>query len=1306
MKLILACSVAVFWLAMLARAAGAGEAPKFVICNFDDAADLGKLEHDKNNVELTIGPRTPTEMNSVMKYTVLGGQYPGFSFNAPKSIPKDWSGYEALSLVVWTNDERDLGIRIDDEKSFNYASRYNGGTHLTKGRTLVQIPIKNIAKAIDVTKIKYMVIFTCDPPKGLTMWFDNLQLGPLQADKVDFVPYAERYDLNPSLEFVTPHLPLARNLAGGPVPVFMLSSVKYGREVPEMMQRLDLKVSQLTWDREWGANTWGFGDFYGKRGHSVDYVLMQKYLDSSMQGPEKFGAMVMYTPLGWNRFTKSAREMIVKRVKENGEGLVMLMPFPGDKDQPWPDDLKEACALIDSKTDWLRDGCDVRYANEGRIQGKRWTKTKDHPITAGVPLEALPFAGMETQKYEPAPGAEVLIQLESGEPVLAVKQLGKGRVVTFATRALSLTPLMNGPEEFQKRIPYRFWEAWYSLENRAICWAAGREFTRAGEPVELKAEGEHADPYFAARQWKNAEGKVTDWELVFTAPKADVQKCEIKVPEAVNLGEPIVANFTLPANVEGAEWVALLGEMIDCRWRTLERITVDPKAAAVELSTARVRSYMAYIKVEARKQGVLVASGSAELVVTPPAIWDDYEIHSWLEGGLPFLQDHEMKRMREFGLTCNTISPWDYASGRRLFRGGMRVHGCGLTQALHPKDLDGQEKKYKETKDKQYLVRNPSYADPAVVTKERKQAGDYAAGLAKFAPLSFIMSDETALTSYTREFDYDFHPENVAQFRAKLKTKFGEIGALNAALGTNLKSFDELQPPASDEAKAAKNFGLWNEWRAHNDDMWAGAFKMYADALKEKWPPARISVSGTQEQAIFNGIDWAKLTPVFEAISGYGGRFQELQRLSFHPGALRVTPWGGYGRSGRSVDHQVWSSLVTGGSGMGLFWWYSLRDADLTFCKSGKDYQRIFKEVRAGIGKQYMLSRRQFSPVAVLWSANSQRASWSLGKFDEFKKRETLVMDSLHAAEFDPYFVSETALADGELLKRGTKALLLPMSISLGLGAKKGGLDVIPALEKFVAGGGMVVATDPVQFDEFLQPAAVPEPLAGKFVKFDDIKGDLVAALAKAGVKPWVRASAPDGSRVKNVEVVVHKIPGGQNGWLVTVLRAPVGAKDVVGADGVIHSVPDAEGGKEIEPLVLDLTQFPGANCYDIRKKQFVKPVDGKLTVEMRAGDGLPLALLPYNVGSSDVKVDIKDRALNVDWKLNTDSAKKEILTHVFRVEATDDATGKADENFCANVTTGRVTFPLAFEDANRKFTVRVQDILSGQTATAQVTGQ
>jgi hypothetical protein len=307
-------------------------------------------------------------------------------------------------------------------------------------------------------------------------------------------------------------------------------------------------------------------------------------------------------------------------------------------------------------------------------------------------------------------------------------------------------------------------------------------------------------------------------------------------------------------------------------------------------------------------------------------------------------------------------------------------------------------------------------------------------------------------------------------------------------------------------------------------------------------------------------------------------------------------------------------------------------------------------------------------------------------------------MQALTDAEFDPYFVSETAVAAGELAKRGTKAVVAPMSLSLGLGTKKGGIAVMPALNKLTGEGGMSVLTHLMTCDEFLQPADVD----GRFTMFADVKKYLVAAFAKAGVKPWVRAARPDGSRVANVTATVHKVPGGPGAFLVTVLRPPVGAKDVVGADGVIRSVPDATGGKEVETLSVDVSALGNLKVYDMRKGALLQAADGKITIEMQAGDGYPLALLPYAIDGIKVASDVKNGALSVEWELA--SAAKEFATQVARVEVTDAATGRVLPHLCANIVTGpngkgSVALPLSEEEQARKFTVKVRDVLSGKAA-------
>jgi len=170
------------------------------------------------------------------------------------------------------------------------------------------------------------------------------------------------------------------------------------------------------------------------------------------------------------------------------------------------------------------------------------------------------------------------------------------------------------------------------------------------------------------------------------------------------------------------------------------------------------------------------------------------------------------------------------------------------------------------------------------------------------------------------------------------------------------------------------------------------------------------------------------------------------------------------------------------------------------------------------------------------------------------------------------------------------------------------------------------------------------------------------------------------------------------------VIRAPIGCKDVVGADGVMHSVPDRSGGEEIEELTLDVSALGHSACYGMRKGELLTADGGKLTIPMQAGDGYAIALLPYVVKGLTATQKVADRALTVEWSLAGSNGR--LTTHVARVEVADAATGNVLRHFCANVVTspdgkGSVSFPLALEEAGRTFKAEVRDVLSGLKVTA-----
>jgi hypothetical protein len=102
----------------------------------------------------------------------------------------------------------------------------------------------------------------------------------------------------------------------------------------------------------------------------------------------------------------------------------------------------------------------------------------------------------------------------------------------------------------------------------------------------------------------------------------------------------------------------------------------------------------------------------------------------------------------------------------------------------------------------------------------------------------------------------------------------------------------------------------------------------------------------------------------------------------------------------------------------------------------------------------------------------------------------------------------------------------------------------------------------------------------------------------------------------------------------------------------------------------------------------------------MRAGDGHPLALLPYRVEGLDASATLAQGELRIAWTIHASVAA--ISPHVVRVEVRD-AAGKLLRQLCRNVLTagdghGALVLPIASEDG-ASFTVRVRDVLTGRVA-------
>ncbi len=292
---------------------------------------------------------------------------------------------------------------------------------------------------------------------------------------------AVRHDIPFSTEVVTPHVPWAKKLPGGPIRGFFVPPVTEGRDMVELMQRLSLEPTTVTIDRSWDVNCWGIGDYYDGdhvlRGDRDDFRIVYGYVEEELTSAKPFEVLVIPGLNGWSRYTRKTRDAILRRVSE-GAGLVLLHPFVGDvKGHPFLGDEKEGderiweiSPLVGVPDDRVSDRGYPELDQDAIAEGQ-W-RARPHPITEGLDLDLLPSGARGGRFYRYEAKGDVAIEA-AGRPVVATRAYGRGRVVAFATVGDGFIPEAVDP--VKTRTYWDYWEYQYSLAARAILWAARGE---------------------------------------------------------------------------------------------------------------------------------------------------------------------------------------------------------------------------------------------------------------------------------------------------------------------------------------------------------------------------------------------------------------------------------------------------------------------------------------------------------------------------------------------------------------------------------------------------------------------------------------------------------------------------------------------------------------------------------------------------------------------------------------------------------------------------------------------------------------
>ena len=829
----------------------------------------------------------------------------------------------------------------------------------------------------------------------------------------------DRMDVVYSMEVETPHIKWADPLRGGPIRAWLMPSVVGGRDLVEIAQRLTLEYDTLTVDTE-GSNAWGFGDFYGKRGYGR-FDLEFGYLTEDLTSNTRYDVLVIPGTHPWHAFPEEAREALLQRVRD-GAGLVLIAPSCDPENLLGIDEISPLVPLAYVAPD-------TRAEDSGYRWGDPWRVSREHYITRNVPLGVLPFMQMGRRHYRSA--GDVLVEA-GGDPVLAVKSYGKGRVVAFGYENLGFGPRVQDPWAVDEAYPY--WEYYYSLLSRAIIWAAGREpdlqIARLSPPVKGGANAlrvalagdqqtvavdlvlrderyqEHLRETVEVRVGANGGGAafslpaalngglhfadvivrgtsgVLDWGTVtFETPRA-VSVAQLQIArDVVEVGERVAGTVRLRSGGDRKATVRLTFE--DNYGRVLaqeeHRVSVDGEAALTfELSTAHCLTRRGLVVCQVSDGDRIFDQKQTALFVRIPQAWEDYEIimDRFLPEPAPGRWPAIAERLNEMNVSVmGAISP---AMSEHM---NFKIQANVVAYNFHPRHFGGpfsrNQRAYSETGDKKYLIREPCYTDPVARDQFRESLRTKLSQFVRFSPISYYAYEEPSLTYFTRALDVCWSPTCLAGFREWLRQTYGTLEALNQEWNASYLSWDNVLPLTAEEAQKTGNYPPWADFRTWMEVMWADVYREGRDIIRSYDPNAVICLSGNQRGTPFNGYDYSRINRYVDQMQQYTGENLEEFSRSLYP---HVLPTGctGYGVSDPSLSLQLWGRLLNGDTaGCVIFWEISCLNPDLTFSKSGADLARHFGELRGdGIARLLSTAERDNCDIAIYYSYPSLHGTW------------------------------------------------------------------------------------------------------------------------------------------------------------------------------------------------------------------------------------------------------------------------------------------------------------------------------------------
>jgi hypothetical protein len=712
------------------------------------------------------------------------------------------------------------------------------------------------------------------------------------------------------------------------------------------------------------------------------------------------------------------------------------------------------------------------------MERARWIPS-EHFITKGIPFEIFPYDEMAYYPYEAA--GDVIIRSETGMPIAAVKEYGKGRIVAFGYYPRDILPqhadfkgnestydpIIENLAGSRHSLTFNYLEHFYGLIYRSMIWASRKESDCAITAVntadggldvtiqgnkscaisyrvnnaydEVVYEGKSDNPKLPLPEWLKSGGEyrvdvfakegesVADW---WTAAASYPLRASVK---SINLNRSIFnPGDTLKADVEfEGPAAALEVQLIDDFDRVLatsSQSVSGNKNIKFEYVLEDIKTLYVRVRAILSIDGHMVQKKDTQRIVVTPADrkLTDFEVfmcpQNRGQGDFWMLQG---ERFRELGVTG-------------LFTGSTKTLAMSGAEGLgvywyHRMPYVERKEKYLRTKDKKYLQRVPCLNDPQFWENMGHEIFLNVGKNKKYGPVSYFANDEGSLTCYTDELELCFCPHCMGEFRKWLKTQYKDLAELNSAWGTEFKDWEEAVPYTAEEARKKLQYASWGDHRSFMEHTFVGAYKKLCSLVKEADPQGVIRMSGCQSATAYSGYDYYRLHQYVGYFEAYpSGNQYEYDRSFAKPDTI-MGGWFGYGAEGMSVKNRLWNAIYHGLTLVSIFWEYCCLNPDFTFSRSAVDMSEAFKEIkREGIGKLLLHGPSKDSlGIAVHYSMPSIHGSYIVGDNVRFERNREGWINALEDMGYQYNFVATQQIEAGELIQKGYKLLILPYSIAL-----------------------------------------------------------------------------------------------------------------------------------------------------------------------------------------------------------------------------------------------------------------------------------